>query len=379
MHDGAQVAQAESARGPLPTSDDGGVDQLRTLGELEERGIRVASEQARLYGRSGAGEEVTVARNREAFRHLALRSRVLRDVRTVDTSATVVGVPVELPVLLAPVGSLALFHPNGAAEVARGAVRAGTSAVIGILSEPSYQEAVEAAGAPQMFQLYTCGDRGWIRSVLDRITDIGCRAIAVTVDSPGHSRRDQLLRSGADFRMEREGEPPNLAGLGRDRSYQLNFTWEDLEWLRGEVQLPLLLKGVMDPEDARRAAELGVDAIYVSNHGGRELDHALSTIEVLPEIVDAVGDTTEVLLDGGIRRGTDVVKAIALGACAVAVGRPQCWALAAGGAEGVAHLLDLLRREIRSTMTMMGCRSLEELRSGSVHRSFSPPTEMSSV
>lgn len=351
------------------------VDHLATIAELITYGVEQASEEARLYGVAGAGEEVTISRNREAFRRLALRSRVLRDVSRVDLTTTVLGIELTSPVMLAPIGALRLFSAQGAADVAIAAESRGSAAVIGMLADPSYAQVVEACGAPQLFQLYVSGDRGWLREIVSRIEEVGCRGLCVTVDSPVHGRRDRLLVNAVDFRLEREGEPPNLLGLGRDRSYQARFTWDDLDWLRGQTPLPLLLKGVMHPADAALAVDLGADAVYVSNHGGRELDHALSTIEVLPSIVDAVGGRAEILLDGGVRRGTDVIKALALGARAVLVGRPQCWALAAGGSAGVARLLDLLGAEVRSTMAMMGCHSLAELNADSVHPSFAPTTD----
>lgn len=345
---------------------------VATVGQLMDMGRRAADHRALLYGEAGAGEEVTVARNRDAFRRIALRSRVLRDVSTVDTSTTVLGLPLRAPVMLAPVGAVAMYGERGATDVAVAAVQHGTVAMIGMLAEPAYGEVVADCGRPQVFQMAAWGDRGWMGELVARVDAAGCAGICVTVDGPVLGRRDRLMEAGADHRMARRREPPTLLGLGRDRASQARFTWDELEWLRGATALPLVLKGVMHPDDAARAVATGVDAVYVSNHGGRLLDHGLSTVEALPAIVEAVGDRAEVLMDGGVRRGTDVVKALALGARAVLVGRAQCWALAAGGAAGVGRLLELLTEEVRTAMAFMGLRTLDELGPGSVAPTFAP-------
>ena len=360
------MSQVQSTT-PVPMAEIG------TIGELLERGRASAGPAGLAYAMAGAGEELTVARNREALRRLAFQPRILRDVSHIDTATTVVGLPIAIPILLAPVGALALFDDRAAAASAIGAAKNGTSAIVGMLSEPSYDDVVRDAGTAPFFQLAPAGDRDWILALLSRVETAGCRAVCLTVDGPVLSRRDRLIRQRADHRVGRDREPSSLVGLGRDRAFQSRFTWTELEWLRAQTALPLILKGVMHPDDARRAVDSGVDAVYVSNHGGRHLDHALSTIEVLPSIIAAVDGAVDILVDGGFRRGGDVVKAIALGARAALFGRLQCWALAAGGAEGVNRLLELLAEEVRITMALLGCVSLAELTPDCLQATFSPP------
>jgi len=342
----------------------------KTIAELTSVGIERASLAARAYAMSGAGNEATVARNEEAFRRIALRSRILRDVSKVDITTTVLGCRLELPVMFAPVGSIAQFHRDGAAAVAQAATECGTYMFVGIFSSPAYTEVVSSCGRPQMFQLTVGGDREWTRALIDRLLEAGCNALCVTVDSPGGGRRDRLLSAGVDFRLERVGEPPSLSGLGRDHKYQATFSWRDFENLREDWPQPLVVKGVMHGDDARRAVDVGADAIYVSNHGGRALDDALSTIEVLGEVSAAVAGRAEILLDGGVRKGADVIKALALGANAVLVGRPQCWALSAYGPRGVVMYLNMLRDEVSTSLANMGHASLSELSRQCVRSSF---------
>ena len=349
------------------------IEDIGTIGELLELGRASAGPAGVAYASAGAGEEVTVARNREALRRLGFQPRILRDVSRVETTTTVVGLPMAIPILLAPVGALALFDDRAAAASAAGAASNGTSAIVGMLAEPGYQDVVRDAGVAPLFQFVPAGDRDWILALLNRVESVGCPALCLTVDGPVLSRRDRLIRQRSDHRIGREREPSTLTGLGRDRAFQGRFTWTGLEWLRSHTSLPLILKGVMHPDDARRAVDTGVDAVYVSNHGGRQLDHAVSTIEVLPSIVAAVGGAVDVLVDGGFCRGSDVVKAIALGAKAALLGRMQCWALAAGGADGVSRLLELLADEVRITMALLGCVTLAELTPECVRSTFSPP------
>ena len=346
------------------------VSDLVTIDQIVRRARATLSADAWNYGVAGAGEEVTVQRNRAAWRQLAFVPSVLRDVSKIDTSTTFLGVDLALPLLCAPVGSLTAFHPDGAMASASGAAREGTIGVIGILSSPPFHEVQARSGGRNLFQIYVSGDTRWLDAVLDRVTTAGATGICVTVDSPVHAIRDRLLEGNFDWRLERGGVPPNLEGLGRDRSYQARFTWEALQALRARTDLPIAVKGIMNANDACRAVDLGMDAVYVSNHGGRELDHGLSTIEVLEEIVDAVGGRAEIVVDSGISRGTDVCKAIALGARAVLLGRLQCWGLAAGGADGVARVLQLLHAEIANTMALVGACNLDELTRAKVRRTL---------
>jgi isopentenyl diphosphate isomerase/L-lactate dehydrogenase-like FMN-dependent dehydrogenase len=336
-------------------------DDLRTINQVIQRARAILPAGAWDYARAGAGEEVTVRRNRSAWQRLAFAPSVLRDVSDVDTSTRVLGVDLAVPVMCSPVGSLTVFHPDGATAAAAGAASMGTVAVVGILSSPTFAEVQSASDGRNLFQIYASGDEVWLDAVVDRVTEAGARGLCVTVDSPVRARRDRLLEGSFDWRLEQEGVPPNLEGLGRDRNHQLRLTWRDLQRLRSRSDLPIAVKGIMGAADAERAVDVGMDAIYVSNHGGRELDHAPSTIEVLDEVVGAVDGRAEVVLDSGIRHGSDVCKAIALGARAVLIGRLQCWALAAGGAEGVAQVLRILRAEIADTMALVGVTRLDQL------------------
>lgn len=349
---------------PVPHDDDRPptpLDELRTINQVIERARGTLPIGAWDYGVAGAGEEVTVRRNRSAWQRWAFAPSVLRDVSDVDTSTHVLGMDLDVPVMCSPVGSLTVFHPEGAAAAAAGAASMGTVAVVGILSSPVFADVQAASAGRNLFQIYVSGDDAWLDAVVDRVTAAGARGLCVTVDSPVRARRDRLLEGTFDWRLEQEGVPPNLEGLGRDRSHQTRFTWRDLERLRSRTALPIAVKGIMGREDAARAVDVGVDAVYVSNHGGRELDHAPSTIEVLAEVVDAVDGRADVILDSGVRHGSDVCKAIALGARAVLIGRLQCWGLAAGGATGVAQVLRILRAEIADTLALVGVTRLDEL------------------
>lgn len=336
-------------------------EDLRTIHQVVERARATLPAGAWEYARAGAGEEVTVRRNRSAWRRLAFAPSVLRDVSDVETSTRVLGVDLALPVMCSPVGSLAVFHPDGAAAAAAGAASMGTVAVVGILSSPDFTTVQSVSDGRNLFQIYASGDAAWMDAVVDRVTEAGARGLCITVDSPVRARRDRLLEGTFDWRLEQEGVPPNLEGLGRDRDHQMRLTWRDLERLRSRTDLPIAVKGIMGAADAARAVDVGMDAVYVSNHGGRELDHAPSTIEVLEEVVGAVDGRAEVVMDSGIRHGSDVCKALALGARAVLIGRLQCWGLAAGGAEGVAQVLRILRAEVADTMALLGVTRLDQL------------------
>lgn len=346
------------------------VSELLTIEQIVQRAQSNLTSRAWDYGRAGAGQEVTVERNRAAWRELAFVPSVLRDVSSIDITTRFVGLDLALPILCAPVGSLSLFHPDGAAAAASGADREGTVGVIGMLSSPAFAEVQARSGGRNLFQVYVSGDERWLDALVERATDAGATGLCVTVDSAVQARRDRLLEGSFDWRMEQAGIPPNLEGLGRDRSHQARFTWAGLERLRARTELPLVVKGIVTPEDAHRAVDLGVEAVYVSNHGGRELDHAVSTIEVLEEIVGAIEGRAEVVLDSGVRHGTDICKALALGAQAVLLGRLQCWGLAAGGADGLVQVLRILRAEVENTMALVGARTIQELRRSKIRRTI---------
>jgi len=336
-----------------------GAESFATLRDLVQAARRRLAPYVWDYISGGAETETTLRRNRMAWARYAFRPRVLRDVRTRSTTTTFLGHPLASPVMLAPIGNLGLVHPDGTRTVARAAARRGTIAWISTMSERSLEEMAEAAGGPLVFQLYVRGDRAWMRRMVRRVEAAGYLALCLTVDVPVYGRRERDLQNR--FRPREEARRPNLADIVPDESYQAALTWEDVRWIRDHTALPLVLKGILAPEDARLAVEHGVQVVYVSNHGGRQLDYAPATVDVLSEIVEAVGGRAEVLVDGGVLRGTDVVKALALGARAALIGKLQCWALAAAGQEGVERALELLQEEIGTTLGLLGVRGVEEV------------------
>jgi isopentenyl diphosphate isomerase/L-lactate dehydrogenase-like FMN-dependent dehydrogenase len=304
--------------------------------------------------------------NRAAFERWILRPRMLVDVSRVTTATTVLGTESSMPLFVAPTAFQRTVHPDGDLAMARGAAAVGTAMCLSTFATATIEDVAEAApDAPRWFQLYWSSDRGFVRDVVQRAEAAGFGAIILTVDLPRLGRRERDLRTG--FEVPEELPVPAFAALAEasravspeDISWAVDdtLTWQDLEWLRSVSALPLLVKGILTAEDAVLAAETGAEGVVVSNHGGRQLDGVAATLDALPDVVEAVGDRMAVLMDGGIRRGIDVVKALALGAQAVLAGRPPLWGLAAGGAEGVQRVLELLRDEIELTLALCGCTS----------------------
>lgn len=307
------------------------------------------------YYQSGSDDEVTLRANRAAFERIQLRPRVLVDASACATRTTVLGIPVAMPILIAPTAFHCLAHSEGECATAKGAGRAGTLMVASTSSTRSLEATASAASGPLWFQLYVA-DREGTEELVHRATEAGYRALVLTVDSPRWGHKERSIRSG--FRLPAHLRKANFSNdKAAERSIAL--TWESLAWLRSLTPLPLILKGILTAEDAALAVEHGVDGIIVSNHGGRQLDGVAASIEVLPEITAAVDKRCEIYLDGGIRRGTDVLKALALGAGAVLVGRPALWGLAVNGAEGVYHVLEILRAELELAMVLAGCPALD--------------------
>lgn len=299
----------------------------------------------------GADSEMTLRRNRAGLDALALRQRVLVDVRNIDLGTTLLGQKLAFPVFPAPVGGfLGKVHDEGGPAVARAAASRGTTAFIATAAKPSLEAAQAAVERRLVFQLYVRGDRSWIEGMLDRVKAARYGALCVTVDRNFYGRRERDIVS----------QLPVKEGFG-DQSYQASLNWKDLVWIKERVGLPLIAKGIATAEDAVLAVEHGADVVYVSNHGGRQLDHAQGSIEVLAEVAEAVGDRAEILMDGGILRGTDVVKALCLGARAVGVGKLLGWALSAGGEAGVARMLELMELEVRTALGLMGVTSIRQL------------------
>jgi isopentenyl diphosphate isomerase/L-lactate dehydrogenase-like FMN-dependent dehydrogenase len=304
------------------------------------------------YASGGSESETTLRRNRLAFDRLAFRPRILVDVSDVDPSTTFLGHPMRIPVMLAPIGSLQVFAPEGAAASARAAGEFGTLHVVSSVTEPALEETAASSGAPKVFQLYVDGEIDWVEAIVKRAKAAGYAALCLTVDVARYSRRERDL-------LQRWQRPTQRRSTAR--GFRATLTWETLDRIKELAGLPFMLKGVQTAEDAAIAVEHGVDVIWVSNHGGRQIDHALGTMDTLPEIVRAAQGRAAIVLDGGIQRGGDVVKALALGANAVAIGKLQAWGLGAAGSEGLVRLLELLEEEMIVTMGLIGATRVDQL------------------
>ncbi len=301
----------------------------------------------------GSESETTLARNRMALDALGFRPRVLRDVSDVDCTRELFGKKLRIPVLCAPVGSLENFEPGGGATVAAATSEFGNGIILSSVSHPGLEKTAEAAADGfGIFQLYVRGDENWVDDHVRRAVDNGYNAFCLTVDTDSYSRRERDIAKRHERRRGRVGDA---------RIYQARFNWRDIDRIKKLSRIPVIIKGVATAEDARIAVEHGVDCVYVSNHGGRQLDQGVGSIDVLPEVVEAVGGRAKVFVDGGISRGTDVVKAITLGADAVVVGRLYVYGLAAAGAPGVVRLFEILEDEIRICLSLLGVNSYAEL------------------
>jgi 4-hydroxymandelate oxidase len=314
------------------------------------------------YQAGGAGDERTMADNRAAWDRRRLRPRVLVDVAARDLSTTAFERPLDHPVIVAPTAAHRLSHPEAEAATARGAAAAGALYTLSTISSVPMEEVAAAApGAPRWFQLYAPSDRDACQALVERAAAADYGAVVVTVDLPMPGNRERDLRSG--FEVMLGIHLPRDQPVDPDTGIVVlpTMTWHDLAWLRSVCPLPLVAKGILRADDALRAAEAGCDGIWVSNHGGRQLDTSVAAIDALPEIAAAVGDRALLVVDGGVRRGIDVLKGLALGADLVAVGRPALWGLAVDGAAGVQHVLELLRDELSLAMALAGCRAIGEI------------------
>jgi isopentenyl diphosphate isomerase/L-lactate dehydrogenase-like FMN-dependent dehydrogenase len=318
------------------------------------------------YYAGGAGDERTLRDNVEAFSRWLLRPRALVDVSAPTTETTVLGTRLSMPLLVAPVAFQRIAHPDGELGMARAAAAAGTAMVLSTLATATPTEVAAAApDAPRWFQVYVFRDPGVTRALIDEAVEAGFLALALTVDAPRLGRRERDLRTG--FEIPADVTVPSFAaaighaaaGTPADMFARLDPSvgWRDLERLCGETELPVLVKGIETAEDARLACEHGAAGVIVSNHGGRQLDGVPATIDALPEVVEAADGRVEVLVDGGVRRGADVVRALALGARAVLAGRAPLWGLAARGEQGAREVLELLREEIELALVLLGCPS----------------------
>jgi 4-hydroxymandelate oxidase len=363
---GLQAAKApESPVASSPAADAG----LADLYDYERAAGERLPAMAWDYLRGGAADELTLRANREAYDRLRLLPRVLVDVSRLDTRVTLLGRELPFPVLLAPAAYQRLLHPDGELAVARGAAAARVPLVASCFASTTIEETAAVAASPLWFQLYINPDRGFTQELVRRVEAAGCAAIVLTVDSPTLGPRYRELRN--KFNLPPGIERANLRGLATATGGQRpteneiysatldpKLTWRDVEWLRARTKLPVLLKGILHPDDAARAIEVGAAGVIVSNHGGRNLDTLPATIEALPRIAARIAGRAPVLVDGGIRRGTDILKALALGANAVLIGRPYLWGLAVSGAAGVTRVVNILRREFEMALALTGRPSI---------------------
>ncbi len=334
------------------------IKPFMTLPEIKSAARSILSPRLWGFAEGGAETETTLRRNRRALQRLAIRQRVLVDVRHVELSTTFLGIQLPMPVAVAPIGLLALFHPKGDLEMARGAGLSGNLCVVSGVTGWPVEVVAKETKSPLLFQLYHFGDRSWVKELLERVEASGYRAVCLTVDVPVYGRRERDLRQRFDVHSAYKNTPNPPPP---DDTYPARLTWDDVAWLRSILSVPLGLKGILTAEDARLAVEAGVQIVWVSNHGGRQLDHTQATIDVLPEVVDAVAARAEIVIDGGFSRGTDVIKALALGAKVVAIGRTALWGLIADGAAGVNRTLELLKEEMAVAVALGGQTSVREL------------------
>jgi 4-hydroxymandelate oxidase len=343
------------------------------LAEYEALARTRLPEMAYHYIAGGSADEVTLGRTRGCFDAIRLKPRVLVDVSRLDTTLDLFGQPFDVPILLAPTAYHRLVHPEGELATARGAAAAGVTFVVSTFATVDVDEIAAAAAGRLWFQLYVQRDRGFTRELVRRVEDAGYQALCVTVDLPCPGTRDRDRRTR--FCLPEGVRQPIIEALGAviQRAEAVRedgiftpildprLTWEAIDWLRSIARVPVLLKGILAAEDALLAVEHGASAVIVSNHGARNLDTTPATIEALPAVVEAVAGRIPVLFDGGIRRGTDVLKALALGARAVLIGRPYLWGLAVDGADGVRAVADMLRTELKAAMALCGVPTLSSI------------------
>jgi 4-hydroxymandelate oxidase len=345
------------------------------VGDFERLAAEIVPRVAWDYYSSGADDEVTLRANRTAYAAIELYYRVLVDVSRRDTRATALGQAISMPVMVAPTAFHRLAHPDGELATRRAAAAAGTVMILSTLSNTAVEEVAAAAAGPLWFQLYVYKDRGATRGLVERVEAAGCQALVLTVDAPLLGRRERDIRN--EFQLPEgltienmlpagmESMPTGLADSGLAAYFASlldpSLSWDDVAWLRSITRLPLVVKGIVRADDAHRAVEHGAAAVVVSNHGGRQLDTSPATIDALPRIAEAIGHRAEVFVDGGVRRGTDVLKAVALGARGVLLGRPILWGLAVDGEPGVRRVLDMVRAELDLAMALCGCPTIADI------------------
>lgn len=330
-----------------------------SLMDFEPLAKQVISPMAFEYIASGAADEITLRANREAWNKISLKPRVLVDVSRIDTKQTLLGQELAFPILLAPTATHKLVHPQGELATTRAASASNITFVVSTLSSVTIEEISKAANSTLWFQLYVQKDRSITRELMKRSEVAGCRAFCITVDTPVRGVRDHDVRAG--YHLPPGVQFANIETRPGELGPQVlnaSLTWSDIDWVRSQTRLPVLLKGILSAEDASTAAKEGFAGVIVSNHGARNLDTTPATVEALPLVVDKVNGQIPVLVDGGIRRGTDVLKAIALGATAVLIGRPYLYGLGYRGEEGVSQVVRMLRTEFQAAMALTGQTSI---------------------
>ena len=319
----------------------------------------------------GSESETTLRRNRLAFDRVAFRPRILVDVSATDPSTTFLGQKLRIPAILAPIGSVQVFDPAGAVASTKAATDFGIMHAVSSVTQPALEETAAATPTPKIFQLYVHGDMDWVADIVGRAKRAGYAALALTVDVAHYSRRERP--------MVTRYQPPTRR-VPPDRAYQAALTWDTMERIREIAHgLPFMIKGIQTAEDAEIAVARGVDVLWVSNHGGRQIDHGIGSLDTVPEVVAVARGKARIIVDGGVQRGSDILKAVALGADAVALGRLQGWGLAAGGQDGVVRMLEILEDEMISAMALAGLPSLAHLTPKFVCKaeSVTDPHEMS--
>ena len=363
MNDATPIPQTLNVE--LGASD----EKFQNLHELIRKARANLNQNAWDYIVGAAETETTLRRNRMALDEIAFRPRVLRDVSRVDASVERFGRKLRLPVMIAPVGALEIFDPEGAAAVARGAGKFGAAHMLSSVSEPGLEKVAQAApDALRIYQLYVRGDDAFVEDCVSRVIASGYTAFCLTVDTAHYSRRERDIAK----RYVRESR---LRSTGGD--YQKGLSWRTVKLIKDKFKIPLVIKGIATAEDTAIALDHGVDWIYVSNHGGRQLDHGRGAMQILPEIVAAVAGRAGIMVDGSFCRGTDIVKAIAAGADLVGIGRLQCWALAAAGEEGIVRMLELLEDEVIRCLGLLGVQNFAGLDQSYLHAAA--PTAPSDV
>lgn len=345
-------------------------ERFQTLHEFVAAARQRLDERGWDYLIGGTETETTVRRNRHAIESLALRPRVLNDVSSIKAEGTLLGRSIRLPLLLAPVGGLETFDPGAGLTVAEAAGRFGIPFMLSSVSKLPLEDVRAKSDNLATYQLYVRGDEDWVNGKVEHAMAAGYDAFCLTVDTAVYSRRERDIT--------KRFAKPWRAGIDSDAlRFQAALSWPTVERLKSRYDIPLILKGIATPEDATIAVEHGVDVIYVSNHGGRQLDHGRGTLDMLPEIVDAVGGRARILVDGGFCRGTDIVKAIALGADAVGIGRLYCYAMAAAGVPGIVRMLEILENEIVTSLGLLGVTDFSELSSAHIATGAPPLGDMS--